>query len=162
MPQANEAIADAIEDHVAVVETAEVALAALQPVLADVDAPVAAHQLGLGVAAGDKKRRPAEPGQQCDRARIDLRFGQRRQVGRTVARAEFVALAVRFHRAGVRRDACQQQRRHRQCTPSWRSPLRIHASALLAGTSTSRLPFDCIGDTNPARSICSIGRAARL
>ena len=31
-----------------------------------------------------------------------------------------------------------------------------------AGTSTSRLPFDCIADTMPARSICSISRAARL
>ena len=31
-----------------------------------------------------------------------------------------------------------------------------------AGTSTSRLPLDCIGDTMPARSMSSIRRAARL
>ena len=83
-------------------------------------------------------------------------------VGRTVARAELAAFAVRLDRAGVRRAQRQQQRRQRQCAPSRRSPVRIHASALLAGTSTSRLPFDCIGDTRPARSICSIRRAARL
>ena len=40
-----------------------------------------------------------------------------------------------------------------------RSRLALRAPA---GTSTSRLPFDCIGDTIPARSICSIRRAARL
>ena len=35
-------------------------------------------------------------------------------------------------------------------------------SLLPTGTSTSRLPFDCIGETSPARSICSMRRAARL
>jgi ABC-type phosphate transport system ATPase subunit len=36
-----------------------------------------------------------------------------------------------------------------------------HASPR-AGTSTSRLPFACIGDTSPDCSICSSSRAARL
>src|SRR5437763_1409293 len=40
-------------------------------------------------------------------------------------------------------------------------PHRAGHSAL-AGTSTSRLPLDCIGDTMPERSMSSIRRAARL
>ena len=32
----------------------------------------------------------------------------------------------------------------------------------LDGAITSRLPLDCMLDTSPARSICSIRRAARL
>ena len=36
------------------------------------------------------------------------------------------------------------------------------ASPLPAGTRTSRLPLVCMGETIPARSICSIKRAARL
>ena len=40
---------------------------------------------------------------------------------------------------------------------------RAHrGSCVEEGTRISRLPFDCMGETMPARSICSIRRAARL
>jgi len=39
---------------------------------------------------------------------------------------------------------------------------RHAVSPLPAGTRTSRLPLVCMGETIPARSICSIKRAARL
>src|SRR5437868_4797599 len=57
----------------------------------------------------------------------------------------------------------RKRNRQRHCSNDRAETPGPHAaSPLPAGTRTSRLPLVCMGETIPARSICSIKRAARL
>src|SRR6516225_5565311 len=139
-------------------EPAPVLAAAAELVLMKVNAPRPKRLLGENVAPRDERGRSAEIlRQKRAGARDRLLLVERRCRRGPIPRAESRALPIHFDRSRGRRVRARQEEKQA------RDKRADHAVASLpAGTSTSRLPFDCIGETRPARSICSIRRAARL
>src|SRR6185369_9333775 len=89
--------------------------------------------------------------------RLGLPFGDDRLRECRLARTRRLVEGLELREpVGARRSG--RDREGRRCEHRKAS---LHASPLPAGTSTSRLPLVCIGVTRPARSICSMSRAAR-
>src|SRR4030095_4598401 len=164
-----EAIADGVENDERVIAR----FVLLAPVelfpLPDIDAPRIERIFGVVIAPVDPGIGPAKVFRHerlCAFGCLDRR--DPRCVRRTILRAERRAFAIDEDRPGdstFRRDPYGKHKRTRRAGShlALRANGAAHEAAPLpGGTSTSRLPLVCIGDTRPARSICSINRAARL